>query len=257
MRRCRVVRARGLLVAVVDPDSVDAVVFDMGGVFVVPHFEPIGEAIQAAGVDVHPDPVDSHRAHYHGVRAITDRLAHQEVVETDRRIWADYDRAYFTSIGVPVGSLDDVVAARDAQRTDGIKGIWRQLIDHNVDGFARIARSRAVAIVSNNDGTAVEQCLELEICQVGDGTLTSVAAIVDSTVLGIAKPDPRIFDPAIEALGTARERTLYVGDTVHADVLGAGAAGMPVVQLDPFDLHDDHLHWRLPDVAALAEHLCG
>ena len=241
----------------VDPDTVDAVVFDMGGVFVVPHFEPIGEAIRAAGVDVTPDSVDSHRAHYHGVRAITDRLAHQEVAESDRGVWAYYDRAYFTSIGVPAALLDDVVAARDAQRSNGIQGIWRQLIDHNVEGFARIARSRAVAIVSNNDGTAVEQCLELEICQVGNGPLTSVAAIVDSTVLGIAKPDPRIFDPAIDALGTSRHRTLYVGDTVHADVLGAEAAGMPVVQLDPFELHDDHDHWRLPDVAALAEHLGG
>ena len=69
------------------------------------------------------------------------------------------------------------------------------------------------------------------------------------------EPDPAIFDPALEALGTARDRTLYVGDTVHADVLGAGRAGLPVVQLDPLDLHIDHDHWRLPDLDALARHL--
>lgn len=238
-----------------DPDSIDAVVFDMGGVFVVPHFEPMGDAISAAGLDLTPDPDDTHRAHYFGVRAITDRLAHQDVVESDRGVWAHYDRAYFTSLGVPEASLDEVVAARDGQRQNGVKGIWRQILSHNVEGFARIAASRSVAIVSNNDGTAVEQCSEFGICQVGSGPLPSVAAIVDSTVVGHAKPDPRIFEPAVEALGAAPDRILYVGDTVHADVMGAGAAGIPVVQLDPFDLHDDHDHWRLPDVVALADHL--
>ena len=71
----------------------------------------------------------------------------------------------------------------------------------------------------------------------------------------VAKPDPAIFAPALAALDTDPARTLYVGDTVHADVLGATAAGLPVVQLDPLDLHRDHDHWRLPDVGALADHL--
>lgn len=237
------------------PDAVDAVVFDMGGVFVVPHFEPIGDALRAAGVEIDPSPDDTRRAHYFGVRAITDRLAHEQVVEADLRVWDHYDRAYFTSLGAPGSSLADVVAARDAQRKDGVQGIWRQVLSPNVDAFDRIAESRLVAIVTNNDGTAVEQCRDFEICQVGAGPLTSVVAIVDSTSIGIAKPDPRIFEPAIEALGISRERTLYVGDTVHADVLGAEAAGIGVVQLDPFDLHHDHDHWRLPDVVALADHL--
>ena len=54
-----------------------------------------------------------------------------------------------------------------------------------------------------------------------------------------------------------RQGRLYVGDTVHADVRGAQAAGMPVVQLDPYDLHADFDHLRLPTVAALADLLLG
>ena len=97
--------------------------------------------------------------------------------------------------------------------------------------------------------------IDFDLCQVGPGALTEVAAIVDSSVEGVAKPDPRIFQPALDALGTDPSRTLYVGDTVHADVHGADAAGMPVVQLDPYDLHADWGHWRLPDLAALLDHL--
>ena len=43
------------------------------------------------------------------------------------------------------------------------------------------------------------------------------------------------------------------GDTVHADVRGAEAAGMRAVQLDPYDLHADFGHARLATVAALAD----
>jgi putative hydrolase of the HAD superfamily len=135
-----------------------------------------------------------------------------------------------------------------------IKDVWRQLLAENVAAFHRIAASGLpVAVVSNNDGTAEEQLRHLGICQVGPGPFTSVAAVVDSRLVGVAKPDPAIFQPAQDALGTEAARTLYVGDTVHADVRGARAAGMPVVQLDPYDLHADFGHSRVPDVAALAD----
>jgi putative hydrolase of the HAD superfamily len=77
--------------------------------------------------------------------------------------------------------------------------------------------------------------------------------VVDSTLVGMAKPDPRIFEPMLAALGLPSERVLYVGDTVHADVRGATAAGLPVVQLDPLELHADFDHLRLPDVTAVVE----
>ena len=81
------------------------------------------------------------------------------------------------------------------------------------------------------------------------GPLTNVAAIVDSGILKIAKPEPGIFTPALEALGTDPSRTLYVGDTVHADVVGATRAAMPVVQLDPLGLHHDLPHTKATGVA--------
>ena len=50
-----------------------------------------------------------------------------------------------------------------------------------------------------------------------------------SDELGVAKPDARIFQVACDALGTTPDRCLYVGDAYAVDVLGAHAAGMPVV----------------------------
>ena len=240
---------------VFEPEAIDAVVFDIGGVFLVPHPRPIGDALRAAGVEI-GDEVDVwRRAHYVGVRALTDVLNdHGSINERQVDVWAHYDVAHFSALGVHEADLEVAVRTRHELRLEGIAGkVWSLTLEENIEAFAELAAAGvATAIVSNNDGTAAEQLVEHEICQVGPGELTEVAAVVDSTVVGVAKPDPCIFEPALEALGTEPHRTLYVGDTVHADVRGATAADMPVVQLDPLELHADHDHARLPDVVALA-----
>ena len=239
------------------PEQFDAVVFDMGGVFIVPNPVVITEILRAGGLD-HEIPVDlAADAHYAGIRAITELLASQDVVEHDLNIWDHYDREAFARVGLSGADLDRAVEIRGAARRDGsrVHNVWNHLLEANIAAFHRISEVMPVAIVSNNDGTAIDQCRRFGICQLeAGGPLPHVPAIVDSTSVGIAKPDPGIFEPAIEALGTDRSRTLYVGDTVHADVLGATRAGLPVVQLDPLDLHLDHDHWRLPDVVDLATH---
>ncbi|MEM7141087.1 MAG: HAD family hydrolase [Actinomycetota bacterium] len=238
------------------PGDIDAVVFDMGGVLVIPTPVRTGELVRAAGVALDFDAATAHRAHFDGIAAITALLGSGDVREHDPDVWSAYDHAYFAATGLDGDERAAAVAARRDFRAHGDGNeIWCHVLEANRDAMARIARNRAVAVVTNNNGTAIQQCLDMALCQVGPGPLTEVAAIVDSGVLGIAKPDPAIFAPALAALGTDPARTLYVGDTVHADVHGAHAAGMPVVQLDPYGHHDGHDHWRLPDVVALAEHL--
>ena len=86
---------------------------------------------------------------------------------------------------------------------------------------------RCVA-VSNSDGSAARS---LELC----GLDALVDPVIDSHVVGIEKPDPRIFDLALEHSGATRETTLHVGDMPFADVEGARRAGLSVVLLDPYD----------------------
>lgn len=237
-------------------ERIDAVVFDMGGVFAVPAPGPMAAIVATAGVPLELDDAGARVAHHRGVAALSAAMGGDDGGETDPAVWAAYDRAYFAAVGLTGDDLRRAVAARHEARIAGDSAeIWSHVLVENRAAFERIAAVRPTAIVTNNNGTAVQQCLDMGICQVGDGPLPSVTAIVDSTVVGVAKPDPAIFRPALEALGTDPARTLYVGDTIHADVRGATAAGMPVVQLDPFDDHADHDHWRIPDLVALADHL--
>ena len=62
-------------------------------------------------------------------------------------------------------------------------------------------------------------------------------------VVGVGKPDARVFQATIDALGPPADRILHVGDSVVYDVDGATAVGMQAVHMDPFDLCDgDHPH---------------
>jgi HAD superfamily hydrolase (TIGR01509 family) len=102
-----------------------------------------------------------------------------------------------------------------------------------------------LVVVSNADGT-----VERGLTRAGLRGLLDV--VVDSHLVGFEKPDPRIFAHALVVSGASPDRTLHVGDLYAADVVGARAAGVHALLLDP---HDD---WPpvdcalLPDVPALA-----
>ena len=58
-------------------------------------------------------------------------------------------------------------------------------------------------------------------------------AVVISEEVGIAKPDPRIFAPALQKIGVAAGDVLYVGDSVTSDMAAARNAGMDFCWLNP------------------------
>lgn len=223
-----------------------AAVFDIGGVFSYPDYAPVAEKMSELGVPQPSNLTEYRRAHHAGVRALSDTGGPPREDQPD--FWGGYDTAYAASLGVPQQHLDSF---RIAVRTT-----WDWTHEENIAAFHRLsATGLPLAIVSNNNGTAPQQMRDYGVCQVGDGPLPNVAAIIDSTLEGVAKPNPAIFTPALEALGFEPNNVLYVGDTVHADVQGATNAGMQVVQLDPFDQHTDFDHARLHDLDQLVSAL--
>jgi putative hydrolase of the HAD superfamily len=57
--------------------------------------------------------------------------------------------------------------------------------------------------------------------------------VIDSSLVGVEKPDPAIFLAALDSLGVGPEEALYVGDLYEVDVVGARAAGIEAVLLTP------------------------
>ena len=78
--------------------------------------------------------------------------------------------------------------------------------------------------------------------------------IIDSHLVGLEKPDPRIFHLALRALDVEPSQAVYVGDTVKFDVNGALAAGLHPVHVDPFRFCDGN-HTHIADLAELVDWL--
>jgi len=79
---------------------------------------------------------------------------------------------------------------------------------------------------------------------VGPGIGVPVDAVIDSAAVGIRKPDPRIWGPALAATGARPEEAIHVGDSLLTDVGGARGAGIRPIHFDPFRLCAlaDHEH---------------
>jgi putative hydrolase of the HAD superfamily len=96
--------------------------------------------------------------------------------------------------------------------------LWRAPIPDMV-ALARelSARGVRVAVLSNSEGRLAELFAEI-------GLADAFAAIIDSGRIGIEKPDRRIFDHTLAALG-ATAPGIHIGDSWPADIAGALGAG--------------------------------
>jgi len=127
--------------------------------------------------------------------------------------------------------------------------LWSRVIPGVRDaltGFA--AMGLTMVAVSNSDGT-VERLLS------DCGLRSFFCAVVDSHVVGYAKPDPRIFEHALALAGSEPRRTLHVGDMYYADIVGAEAARIRAVLLDPFDDWTDVECVRVRSLPALQKEI--
>jgi len=83
-------------------------------------------------------------------------------------------------------------------------------------------------------------------------------AVVASAVVGIEKPDCGIFEEALRISGSARERTVMVGNDPVTDIRGASRCGMDAVMIDrKDDAHVPEATATLPDLRGLPDLLRG
>jgi putative hydrolase of the HAD superfamily len=67
------------------------------------------------------------------------------------------------------------------------------------------------------------------------GLTPSTTVTVDSTLVGCKKPDPRIFQAALDALRASPAEAVFVGDSLRRDMAGARGMGMRHVWLRATD----------------------
>jgi HAD superfamily hydrolase (TIGR01509 family) len=150
-----------------------------------------------------------------------------ERAATDQARAAAYLEALFLSGGVPRHRLGEVRECLGRMHRE--LHLWCSVADGSARSLQRLrAAGLRLGVVSNSDGR-VEDALRAA------GLRDYFDVVIDSGLVGVEKPDPRIFHAALEALGVAAEEALYVGDLYEVDVVGANAAGIEAVLLTPGD----------------------
>jgi putative hydrolase of the HAD superfamily len=224
--------------------TMDAIILDVGGVLLVPHADVVSLALEPI-TNVRLDERAAEHAHYVGVHAM-------DAAEDEPGARRAYLEKYADAIGIDAKHRPEALRSMAELWGGSTLDLWRQRVSGSGEGLRRLAQTGLkLGIVSNADGTIEEQLRRNEICQLGEGLGVPVLAIVDSHVVGVAKPAAEIFRHALDPLGVAPERAIYVGDTVRYDVSGARAAGLHPVHFDPYGLcgQQDHPHVRaLSDV---------
>ena len=106
-------------------------------------------------------------------------------------------------------------------------GLWT-VLEPEAEAALALARGAglAAAVISNSNGT---------IAAILDtfGLGRHLDFVIDSSRVGVEKPDPRIFRIALERARLKPEQVAYIGDLYSIDVLGARAAGLHSVLVDP------------------------
>ena len=102
----------------------------------------------------------------------------------------------------------------------------RAIVTRNRPVLERLAERHRLGVVSNFTGN-LEPCLvELDLRQY-------FSVVVDSAIVGVAKPDHRIFGAALAQLDARPDRAWMVGDNFAADIQPAAALGMRTCWLAP------------------------
>jgi len=227
------------------PSPPQAVLLDVGGIFFIPSHDRILGAFARAGLA--PPAAILDRAHYVGARAFP---ADDSEFDWAKR-WAAYLDAYVTECGTPDDLRGDVHEHLDSEFADA--GLWLREIPGAREGMQALAATGVrLGIISNADGLIAQRLAELEILQVGPGVGVPVECVIDSGAVGVMKPDPRIFRLALDAMAITPADAWYVGDMPGIDVVGARAAELHPVLMDPYELHLEADYDRVSSLSELA-----
>jgi putative hydrolase of the HAD superfamily len=130
-------------------------------------------------------------------------------------------KAVFDCLGEPVPDERAMIVFR--MYLAEYEGSWR-LYDDVLPCLDSLSAYR-LATVSNGDSGQQRRKLERT------GIASRFSSVVISGDLGVSKPNPDIFKQGLRELGVLAEETVYVGDHLESDALGAREAGLWAIWL--------------------------
>ena len=208
--------------------EVSALLFDFGGTLAFLDFDFM--ATEFSRPDRKLDPLKLEHAEYAG-RAALDRHLLTEKSRDTNAAYEDFFRAWMEAAGIPEKEFADISARFRVLHAEAC--MWRIVRAGTHEALDRLkSAGLKLGIVSNADGRVADDARRFGLAKYFD-------VIIDSHVVGVEKPDPKIFQLALDALGVPPEEALYAGDIYSIDMLGAHSAGIAGKLIDQHGMY----HW--------------
>ena len=227
---------------------VRAIFMDAGYTLLFPQVERIAEDLQAAGFPVSIEQL--HQAERDGKKRLDEVLWPQiregRVPRTSNHFyWQYYLTALMEKLETPAETRSAVLERVIA----GFRNIhtWSKVLPDTVPALKKLkAAGYYLAVISNSDGS-----VESELRRAGlDEYLEFV---IDSSVVGVEKPHPEIFEIALARSGMSADEAIYVGDTYPTDIGGAELAGLRGILIDWVGAYPDATCPRITSLSELSE----
>ena len=219
------------------PNGIQAVLFDVDGTLRANHPSSIHAFLDyAVALGLEDDP---------GRRLAAARWTHAywagspELAE-DRRFtagqeepfWVNYARRHLVAFGCPEGLAAEMAPLMHAYMKEVYQPEDRVLPEvHTTLQELRQAGFR-LAVLTNRSEPCDEYLQSLDLLDYFDFALVAGS-------VSFWKPQPEIFQHALQLLELRPDQVIYVGDNYYADVVGARSAGLRPVLLDPDGLFPD------------------
>lgn len=143
------------------------------------------------------------------------------------RFWDEFFGDGFRRLGVS----DEIAREITELRTRFQRGEFETLYDDVLPTLEALrAQGKQLGILSNFSPNLEDVLRAL-------GIHAYFSFFIVSGIVGIEKPDARIFDLMVRAARVPRTDIVYVGDSVFHDIEGARAAGLAAILLDRYHQH--------------------
>jgi HAD superfamily hydrolase (TIGR01549 family) len=206
---------------------IETVFLDAGGVLLFPNWTRVSDALTRRGV--HASAAALAAADPRARRQLDTGGTIKTTTDAGRG-WL-YFNLVLTEAGVPISEATDA-ALEELHEYHRLNNLWEFVPPAVVPALTAMREAGyRLVVVSNANGTLCAKFDRL-------GLTPLVDCVLDSCDFGVEKPDPRLFDIALERSGARRETTVHVGDLYHVDVLGARSAGLSGVLYDEAGLYD-------------------
>jgi putative hydrolase of the HAD superfamily len=208
--------------------TVKALLFDFGGTLAFLDYELLAREFSRPGREL--DALALEYAEYQG-RAVLDRFMMGERRGDVNDGYQQFFRGWMRAAGIPDQEMLEY--ATRFQEIHRERTLWRVVRPGTCEALERLkSQGLKLAVVSNADGNVERNAKDFGLAPFFD-------TIVDSHLVGVAKPDPRIFRIALQRLGVSPEEACYAGDIYSIDMVGARAAGIEAALIDQHDRY----HW--------------